>query len=575
MQGITMAFGPLGIGFLAESLLAGVTVDMLGKLKPADRQIALPDFGPPGDRISKCAVTLTQGALIGFAPQFAHAAQTDQGSPPGSRFAMTLNAQNFSASYCWSESYHEHTQHQVSGQLFTNDYDLRNSYGYAPAFGNLAVVVSVDLCHVAGSHAYQVQVAQSAALPSGLSGNIPRNSVLNGQTSSGCLSTKVSDATAASLANVGFDKLIEPLIKGVIASIPDSGELGDKIRFGFDLGADGLQFPNGETGKPCGLQIGVTGLASFDGQSYPATPPAPLPLPAVPGPQDRHLNANVSDWALNGLFWAYFAAGKLDLTLQAADLPDPDVLKCRTYADLIPALKRYGNAAMEARIAPLSPPMVQFQQVWTFSAAAMARLAQRLPADTMAKLAGFGGDSFVSLPDLLAELAQTGIEESFAEVIAEATKVPGMVVAQKMNFVLTILDGSAAPPTIAFDLTRTDVLEDLGLGVTGSAQTLIFGFHHVASRASDCHTSVPGLDAAQFDLFWPVIGESRYAEVLMQIGKAGLPLPIAQGFVFLFDRALVTIEEGFVLISADLKFRASKLPAAVAALHVPLRRAAG
>jgi hypothetical protein len=132
----------------------------------------------------------------------------------------------------------------------------------------------------------------------------------------------------------------------------------------------------------------------------------------------------------------------------------------------------------------------------------------------------------------------------------------GMVVRHSLEFTLTIQNGAPSPPNLVFDLARTDVLQNLSLGATGNAQTLKYDFKKVDATATFVSTTIPRFDAKDFGTtIWPIVGEPRYDEELTKIGHGtGVPLPIMQGFHFLFEQAQLSIQDGYVSILAQVQF---------------------
>ena len=136
------------------------------------------------------------------------------------------------------------------------------------------------------------------------------------------------------------------------------------------------------------------------------------------------------------------------------------------------------------------------------------------------------------------------------------TRTTGMVVRHDLEFKLTIQNGAPTPPNLVFDLARTDVLQNLSLGTSGNAQTLKYDFKKVEAKATFVSTTIPKFDKQSFgDTIWPLVGEPRYDEELTKIGHGtGVPLPIMQGFHFLFDQAQLSIQEGYVSVLAQVHF---------------------
>jgi hypothetical protein len=112
-------------------------------------------------------------------------------------------------------------------------------------------------------------------------------------------------------------------------------------------------------------------------------------------------------------------------------------------------------------------------------------------------------------------------------------------------------------------------MDNLGLGVTGNAQTMKFGFRRVKAQATFISSTVPGLtkEVGQYFgvLIWPVSGEPRYTATLVAMGQTGVPIPIMSGFQFLFQEAQLSIQTGFVSILAKVAYKSAVQDAAVSA----------
>ena len=334
----------------------------------------------------------------------------------------------------------------------------------------------------------------------------------------------------------------------VLESIAASGKLTQDTTYDFAVGDAGLTFPDGE-----GLAIGITGTVKYNTETFPGTPPAGLPVPPPPA-DEHHLQLYVSSYEMDALYWAFWKAGDLNATVQAGDLQDPDILKCRTYENSIRAFKPYAANTMEARIVPKSAPTTSFQKVWVVTHAALTLLQPQLPSDVYTLVDELQGNAYVALTDLQADLAS--IDPKWYAAIESATAAAGMVMTHDLEFVLTIQTAGAPQPNVVFDLARTDILQNLGLGRTGAAQTLTFGFVHVGYDATFVSSTVPNFareEGAAFGIsVWPVVGEPYYDEAVADVGKAGSPLPMMSGFSFRFADASVSIQEGYVSILAQV-----------------------
>jgi hypothetical protein len=548
MQAVSVAIAPAGVTYFAQQLLAQKLVSTLGNMRPPDKGFSLPDFshwsGGTTSYYSNLWIDLSNGSVNGLSPLYQSIAQQ-----PGGKFVAALNGSNFTVNYNWYERYH--LQFCSSSSHGTNCYDSdpRASFGYGPGIGNLASTVTLGFVFDSGSDSYQMKVLGTTGVATNVAANIPANSVVQQQESS-CFTSHVSDATASAISSIDFGSAVAALFGPLLRSIPASGQLTPDIKYDFAVGDSGVSYPGDS-----GITIGVTGQVTYKGQQYPGTPPKALPVPPVPT-DTHHLQVYVSDYELNALHWAYFQAGLLAVTIDAAQLPDPDVLKCKTYQGLIPAFKPYAAFAMQAHVVPKQAPVAAFQLVYEFTDAVMNQLKTQLPANVYQQIIGMGGNAYASVAALESDLASAGVPQTYYITIETATKRMGMVVTQDLEFTLTIKNGQSPEPNLVFELKRTDILQDLGLGVAGSAQTLQYQFMRVAYEASFVSTTIPNFAKKDFgDTIWPIAGEPRYDEALAKMGKTGVPIPIMAGFQFLFQNAELSIQQGYVSILAQVAFK--------------------
>ena len=570
VQGVTFAIGKKGIEFFSQSLLSGAAVKKLQNLTPPPNTINIPDFMDVGfgymSSYSDFKIQLSNGRLNGFNPSYSSVAQSGDGTPPGNQFQLILSAGAFSATYDWRETYQVYTcvSSAYSDQpvCFTDNMD--SSFSYNPAFSGMTVTVPTEFIYNSATNTYSFNVTSATGAASGATANIPGKSAVNGQTSAGCFSTKVSDATAAAISNIDFKTPISQILSGVLKSIDGNTDLGNGIKFNYALGPDGLGFPNAH-----GVTVGTTGVASYNGQAYSGGNPPVLPIPAVPADDDDHfMNIYVSDWAINGLSWAYFNAGMLNLTVRPSDLPNPSALKAATYAAYEPAFKQYGMSALTANITPLAAPVTAFQQVWLFTTDAMNLLQTQLPASVYQLLLGFSGNAYASQANLEADLTDSGVANQYFATIESAVSQKGKVTTQSMEFEILVENGATPRPNLIFDLQRTDVMTDLSLGTTSTnAQSMMFSFANAGNEVTFKSTTIPRFSKQNFGtILWPVAGESSYAAAMQGMGQRGVAIPIAQGFSFLLTHSTLSIQDGYISIASQLEFKPSQLPKALRSL---------
>ncbi len=554
MQAITVAIGPVGVSYFGQSLLASELVGALGRLAPPPRSLTAPDFRKPEvggyEDFSQIKINLSNGGFSAFAPTFGALQQQ-----PGGRFQVAMGASNFDVTYDWNESFHDNACSTGRFGHCTPFDKTAGPFAYRPHFGRLGIQLTLGFKYDQPSNAYDVTVVGVNASPSGVTPNVPPGSVIQNEDQQ-CFASHVSDATANAVSSIDFGAPIAALFGPLFKSIPASGHLTQDIAYDFSVGDSGLTFPGDQ-----GLAIGVTGAVTYRGERYPGTPPAALPVPPVPT-DANHLRAYVSSYEFDALNWAFFKAGLLHVTVDPHDLPDADVLKVDNYTDLVPALKPWAGLAMQAKIAPKDAPKTSFQAVWVFSTDVMAALKEKLPASVYKQLGGIDGSTYVAEADLDAALKVARVTDpGNITTIKRAGQSMGMVVRHNLEFTVTIQTGDADPPNMIFDVDRVDVLRNLGLGVSGGAQTLKFTFGHAKAVAKFVSATIPDVDGPSFGFLWKNAGELPYDTELGKIGgDTGVPLPIMQGFHFLFDHAQLSVQEGYVSVLAQVEFKKPASP---------------
>lgn len=580
MQAVTIAIGKAGITHFAQQLIADELVSVLSTLKPPDQSFSVPKFS--NVHYANAVITLAGTSLTGFKPVFQGVVQQ-----AGGTFTVTLLAESFSANYNWSESYDfEYCYRDPdTGEWYCDPWTRvnNNDQQWSPAFGSLTVSVQLGFVYDQASSAYQLKVLSSSAAIGGETATIPGWSCLELGQAPCSADTAAMDAANKSIQNIDFGAPISTLFAGLVDSIPASGQLTPDITYSYALGDSGLGFPGDD-----GITVGATGTVTYKGQEYPGAKPPPLPVPLPPAPADpHHLRLYVSSYEMDALHWAYYRAGLLAVTVSPDDdppPPDPGIFKVKTWSRKIKALGPYVTDEMSATVAPNTAPTIAFQDVWIFTKKVMGTLQGALPTDVYQAIsASFGGNAYVAVSDLEADLTTAAVPTQYVKTIEDTAKSVGMAVTQDLQFTLTIQNRTATPPVIVFDLSRTDVLQDLELGVAkGGAQTLKYAFTPVnglgdvtggAKATLDTKkTTVPGFVAENDPTFgddiWPNTGEPAYDTLLKDMGTGtGVPLPVMSGFRFLFEQAELSIQEGYVSILAELAYKLFSIPDAAA--HQP------
>ena len=564
MQAITIAIGKSGILFFAKQFLSNKIVTLLKTLQAPSRNITVPSFKYSEAPLSTTTVSnysleLSQGQILNFAPDFAD--QVIQGLNNGMTvFTLNFNAGPFQAAYNWAETYHWDTVGVTGGPRpvpYHQSGDSNFSDNYSPEFSGMLVTVAVQFAFDTPSGSWQISVQNTNGQSTALDTGLPSGSVLRFQ-SGGCSGYHFDQTTAQAIEDVNFGPPINDLISGILKTIPGSGNLGNGIVYDFSLGDGGILFPNND-----GIQMGVKGGASYNGQAYPATPPPPLAMPPAPADSDsHHLNLYVSGFEVDALNWAFFKAGELNLVVNKQDLAHPDELTVKLYADEgeITALKPYEPWDMQAQVVLNAAPTTAFQTVYEFNKTVMDTL-QNLYPDLRQQLSDLQGNNYLDLNSLENELNGLAIPPAFYATIEATSRRTGMVVSHDLNLILVIQDKNLAPadyPNIVFHVTRTDILTDLCLGNgPNQAQTLQFQFSNYTYDGRFVSTTVPGMGGDHFPCLWGEVCEPFYDQHLQSMGKNGVPLPIMQGLQFEFTNAELDIQDGYVSILANVVYQNS------------------
>src|SRR5205085_336690 len=145
-------------------------------------------------------------------------------------------------------------------------------------------------------------------------------------------------------------------------------------------------------------------------------------------PTHQHVQIYLSDYTLNGLYWAFYQDGRLSSTVTPTDpvvQPDPDVLKVKTYVSAVPSLAPYRLKDMNAIIDPQATPTLSFQTIYLVNQATLDKVRNQLPADVYAHLDDLAGNAYVALSDFQADLAGEDIPQQYFAAIAAAAQLDG------------------------------------------------------------------------------------------------------------------------------------------------------
>jgi hypothetical protein len=615
MQGITVALSLEGIKELVEGMCAPASY-----LEKAINNTSLVDYSITDDSLgeawinkdgsnaedcSQIHVYLSQGAIGSFTISSSGPAIQQQAN--GTFLLSFSSGAAFNAKYTWNENWSQQDEYwedspDNGGQWVPQGSPYGQQAGpfdFSLGVESLDTTATFTFTYDSNSQTWQLPVSCVTTSPSNPTPNIPGGSVLQHSTSQGCDAQVHLEQGAVDSLDKGDDfhtALMNGVFNHPLESIPASGQLTPDIAFAFGLGDSPLAFPNNQ-----GLTVGVTGISTYTApgrsqpQQYPGTPPTNLPVPAVPT-NGHHLQMYVSDYAINGLYWAFANDGQLTETVTPTMLQqmgaDPSVLYVSTYYNSIPssdpvkqALYTYRERVMYAKVSPALdstnlpiPPTVNFQTVYVFDGphgSVMTSLANDVAKNTFSSTdynnlsnSVIPSNAYANAQDLVSDLNGISITRPQSiQCIETATQGLGAVVTHALELTCTI-QGATLPngdaPFFTFMLTRQDILTSLGLGVAKSGKAQTLQFTHVECQPSPSVNTpdeqaqfsnfIPLKSAMWFTSIWAAVGEQQYSTLLANLGQHGVPLPIMQGFQFVFEDASTNLEQGYIGILANVEF---------------------
>lgn len=567
LQGMSIAMSLSGIQYFVQTSLQPSIVSALQNLSVPDntikagnimgagnsRQLAGEGWPPPTQVAwgVNTVVALSQGRMSSFNPTFAAITQG-----PNGEFTLKLTAKNAVVNYTWVETYD--LQHCSSyappgpNSGCTDQGSRRHQYDYQMGIGTFEVAIVFKLQYAA--NAWQLSFVSGTPTTSDLSPNIPAGSLLNHQEISGCFSVHVSSSTQQALEDTNLAGPVRAALEPLFGSIPASGRLTRDLAFDFALGPSGLSFPG-----DAGLAAGVSGTTIWNETVYPGTNPPQLALPSIP--TDHHLSYDVSDYSINGLFWGFFSAGLLKTTASAANSPDPAYFNTSIFqgSPLQALYLAYPNAPLTYELSALSAPQVNFQPIYELTAQAINGMKPPLPPNVATELSVLEGLVFTSEPEFFAQLVNTlgeTLADRYKTVIEKAALATTALVKHSNQAIMNVIAHGDTIQVLKFDVTETDSLDGFKLGISGTTQTLQFGFTIVPglTTATFVSSPIPGIgNNGGFAYIWNLALQPQFANVAKAIGERGVALPRIQGFNFLFEEATVTLENGYANVLTDVK----------------------
>ncbi len=303
-----------------------------------------------------------------------------------------------------------------------------------------------------------------------------------------------------------------------------------------------------------------------------------------------HLQIYVSDYVINGLYWAFANAGQLTETVTPEVLSslhlDTSVLDVQTYINGIPNIPIYQNLlndlspysqdAMYAHISPQIdsnnqpiPPTVEFGTAYVFNSTNMSTLQSQMPdVYKVIQPTAISGHAYATkdaLVDALSDLnkKKIQIDPSLFPQIEQYVQEYALVVTHNVKITCTIQDSSTPPAQLPYficTMQRYDILTDLKLGISASGNAQTLQFTHTDCKPDPVFTMVESnfiTDSNDLQFFIVALtqgGEPVYNNLLNTLGSNGTPIPIMQGFQFVFEEALVNLEQGYIGILANVEF---------------------
>ena len=387
MQALTIAISPSGVQFLAQQFIVPQLQNALKSLVPPSTSINVANITLYASSsgattvAENIVIALSGGSLSNFNPTFSSITQGANGN-----FTIVLVASGVTVNYSWNEQYDTYLIYFTT----TDEGHTNNTWAYSMGIGSMTISVPITLAQQAET--YTLTVGTVSVNPSGLSPNIPKNSIV--QQPGPCFTTSVDSTTVQALEGIDFQTPVQNLLSNLFGTIPASGMLTSDIVFYFNEGDTPLAFPSNQ-----GITLGVTGNTTWDGNAYSNGTPPSLAIPSVP--TQNHVHFFAADYEFNELYWAFFKDGRLATTITGGQLPDPGVLNTSYYQNtaLAPLYQKYPNLQMTVGVVPLAAPTVTFQTVYQLSYGDNGVLTTQeaaLPMQVYSQLESLQGSVFLS-----------------------------------------------------------------------------------------------------------------------------------------------------------------------------------
>ena len=560
MQQLTAALSPQGIkNFVGEI----ITKLMAGSFTAPDQPDVVKDQGVP---LGLCnmqvdSISLSGGSVTSMAATLQDVTQKSDGL-----FTVSLNA-SFDVAYAeWSESGSiTCPSGSPHSRPVKDPFDLTLS-GFSFTIDSIDLSFDVQIAQSGGSFTASVSNAAESGVDVGAV-KLPPDSNLHHPSLFGCINDRIDDAVKKAIAHVDFAKALQGELQTLLATIPNSGNIGHGIVYEF--APQTVTFPGDS-----GIVGGVNGQVVANGVTYPVAPPADIPLPAIVPTLD--FVANVGTFELDALLWAFYQAGALQVTVTSGMVPNAQYLNTAFYESILPALYDFApDAPMEVQVAAAQPPTVNDAPLYMVTAQALAALAGKLPAAVLADLRPLKDVPHPDIPSfnhaVTTQVGESNAQEYGPAILAASTEI-GFYVDSTWNLTVNVMKCGSAEEAFVMQVTKNDLLTNFALQAQGTVQTLTFVFNELATTETLTSSNVAGLKTDTLKLIWFIV-DGLVDQMIQASGNKGVPLPFVRGF--LFEDAVITLQAAYVTVGSNVRFDSETSavalsPAAVAALTDPV-----
>ncbi len=220
---------------------------------------------------------------------------------------------------------------------------------------------------------------------------------------------------------------------------------------------------------------------------------------------------------------------------------------------------QYAPAIEAAFAVKGSQPQVYWVTLGTNGA--LSTLVDQLPPDVYNALIRLENNVYLDQASFDTALQRVigSTEPKYVTPITQAALVHGAIATHTVQAVFNVIDSSQPQPIPVFTVsfTETDLQQNFHLFIgPNNTQTVQFDFQIIRSgtKATLVSSNIPGIDDTDFGDIWNFTLQPIYVEEMTKMGHTGVPLPFMVGFQFLFDRATVTVQPGYVDVLSDIEY---------------------